>query len=475
MEYLTVRETSEKWGMSIRMVNYYLNTGRIEGAVRKKSEWLIPYTAKSPLDTRKKADTKKSTKRKRNVNKCYMPLIASPCPGSFHEFEHSLADEEERQITRALWHYFRNEEKECCTVSEQCFNSESVQIRLAARLVHAMATVQEGDPAAVLADFNAIALENKKTSDPSAKLYTLVTEGFVSVFFHSESADLSVLRDKISLCQAGIQYYVIYAAAHELYLRREYQRAMGMAGNNFPIASIYLNLVLCMICMNLKDDEHADAAFMRAWNIALPEHYIHPFIEHHGLLQGQIERSLREQYPDAEIGVLHEWEGIKYLVDTLALSHRGQAPSYDDYPEALCEMAETYIKDKKPALVAVCFDQLDHVGHKSGHDTQEYYNCLHTLDGYIGRIIQAIKDAGIWDDTIIMLTADHGGINKGHGGITLEEVEIPFIIAGKNIKQSGEFQESMMQFDTAATIAYVFRLEQPQVWTGRPMKQVFKK
>ena len=55
MEYLTVRETSEKWGMSIRMVNYYLNTGRIEGAVRKKSEWLIPYTAKSPLDTRKKS------------------------------------------------------------------------------------------------------------------------------------------------------------------------------------------------------------------------------------------------------------------------------------------------------------------------------------------------------------------------------------------------------------------------------------
>ena len=108
-----------------------------------------------------------------------------------------------------------------------------------------MATVQDGDP------------ENKKTSDPSAKLYTLVTEGFVSVFFHSESADLSVLRDKISLCQAGIQYYVIYAAAHDLYLRREYQRAMGMAesalmmaGNNFPIASIYLNLVLCMICMN---------------------------------------------------------------------------------------------------------------------------------------------------------------------------------------------------------------------------------
>ena len=30
MEYLTVRETSEKWGMSIRMVNYYLNTGALQ-------------------------------------------------------------------------------------------------------------------------------------------------------------------------------------------------------------------------------------------------------------------------------------------------------------------------------------------------------------------------------------------------------------------------------------------------------------
>lgn len=184
---------------------------------------------------------------------------------------------------------------------------------------------------------------------------------------------------------------------------------------------------------------------------------------------------MREQYPEAEIGVLYEWEGIKYLVDTLSLSHYAQAPSYDEYPEALCGMAERYIKDKKPALVAVCFDQLDHAGHKLGHDTEGYYACLNTLDGYIGRIMQAIKDAGIWDDTIIMLTADHGGIRKGHGGITLQEMEIPFVIAGKNIKPIGEFEESMMQFDTAATIAYVFKLEQPQVWIGRPMKHVFKK
>ena len=60
------------------------------------------------------------------------------------------------------------------------------------------------------------------------------------------------------------------------------EAALMMAGNNFPDCKYLLkSCPFCMICMNLKDDEHADAAFMRAWNIALPEHYIHPFIEHH--------------------------------------------------------------------------------------------------------------------------------------------------------------------------------------------------
>ena len=63
---------------------------------------------------------------------------------------------------------------------------------------------------------------------------------------------------------------------------------------------------------------------------------------------------MRQQYPEAETGCLYEWEGIKYLVDTLALSYHAQAPDYDKCPTALCEMAEKYIKDKKPAMLAVC-------------------------------------------------------------------------------------------------------------------------
>lgn len=81
----------------------------------------------------------------------------------------------------------------------------------------------------------------------------------------------------------------------------------------------------------------------------------------------------------------------------------------------------------------------------------------------------------MWDDTIFIITSDHGGIEKNHGGITMQEMETPFVIFGKGIKSEGkEFRESMMQFDVASTIAYALGLEQPQVWIGRPMVQVFE-
>lgn len=54
MEYLTVKEAGEKWGITARMVNYYCSAGRIKGAVKKGNLWLVPESAKKPTDAREK-------------------------------------------------------------------------------------------------------------------------------------------------------------------------------------------------------------------------------------------------------------------------------------------------------------------------------------------------------------------------------------------------------------------------------------
>lgn len=185
-------------------------------------------------------------------------------------------------------------------------------------------------------------------------------------------------------------------------------------------------------------------------------------------------QQLKDQYPDSEIGCLYEWDGIKYLVDTLSLNYFEQTPeSGNNTNKITCEMAEKYIKDKKPDLFAIIFDEPDHVGHVIGHNTDAYYEKIKELDELIGKLIQATKDAGFFEETVFIITSDHGGINKDHGKQSLQELETPFVIYGNGIREKGEFQESMMQFDVASTIASIFGLKQPQVWIGRPIRQIF--
>lgn len=52
MEYLTVKEVAEKWGISGRRVNLLCNAGRIIGAEKKGFMWLIPKNAVKPTDLR---------------------------------------------------------------------------------------------------------------------------------------------------------------------------------------------------------------------------------------------------------------------------------------------------------------------------------------------------------------------------------------------------------------------------------------
>ncbi len=52
MEYLTVKEIDEKWGISGRRVNLLCNEGRIEGTEKKGFMWLIPKDAEKPADLR---------------------------------------------------------------------------------------------------------------------------------------------------------------------------------------------------------------------------------------------------------------------------------------------------------------------------------------------------------------------------------------------------------------------------------------
>ena len=49
MDYITLKEAAEKWGVTPRRVNYYCAGGSIPG-VKMATVWLIPKDAKKPID-----------------------------------------------------------------------------------------------------------------------------------------------------------------------------------------------------------------------------------------------------------------------------------------------------------------------------------------------------------------------------------------------------------------------------------------
>lgn len=63
MDYMTLKEAAEKWGVTARWINYYCTAGRIPGAVKMATIWLIPKTAEKPIDGRTKEEREISMKK----------------------------------------------------------------------------------------------------------------------------------------------------------------------------------------------------------------------------------------------------------------------------------------------------------------------------------------------------------------------------------------------------------------------------
>jgi len=52
VDYMTVRQTAEKWDTNMRQIQKYLQNNRIPGAIKPGHDWLIPKDAQKPADGR---------------------------------------------------------------------------------------------------------------------------------------------------------------------------------------------------------------------------------------------------------------------------------------------------------------------------------------------------------------------------------------------------------------------------------------
>ena len=54
MDYITIKEASDRWGLSVRRIQTLCSEEQIAGAIRFSGVWAIPNIAEKPVDHRVK-------------------------------------------------------------------------------------------------------------------------------------------------------------------------------------------------------------------------------------------------------------------------------------------------------------------------------------------------------------------------------------------------------------------------------------
>ncbi len=133
---------------------------------------------------------------------------------------------------------------------------------------------------------------------------------------------------------------------------------------------------------------------------------------------------------------------------------------------------------QKWPLTFVHFREADENGHRKGWMGPEYLEAIRTIDKAIGAIVETIEKNGGFEKTAILISADHGGSNRGHYRWSdpekVENVTIPWICVGPGVPAGLKIDRVIHTFDTAPTALALLGLGAPAGIDGKAAEEVLR-
>ena len=107
---------------------------------------------------------------------------------------------------------------------------------------------------------------------------------------------------------------------------------------------------------------------------------------------------------------------------------------------------------------------------------QAYHACVSFIDAQLGLVLDALKKNGLWEETVVVFTSDHGYHLGDHfiwGKVTLFDVgaRVPFIVRAPGLSKSGATSEAMVELiDVYPTLADLAGLKAPDHLQGASLR-----
>ena len=123
-------------------------------------------------------------------------------------------------------------------------------------------------------------------------------------------------------------------------------------------------------------------------------------------------------------------------------------------------------------LLFIHFPTPDWMGHVYGWGSPEQLSVIRRADEAIGLILAELDARSLRGETLIIITADHGGHDTTHGSSIPVDMTIPWIASGPGV-QPKVLSTQVHTYDTAATAAFMLGLPIPPEWDGVPVYEAF--
>jgi hypothetical protein len=168
---------------------------------------------------------------------------------------------------------------------------------------------------------------------------------------------------------------------------------------------------------------------------------------------------VREVRPDAYLSSFVSWQFINFVILESAQADAAFAPLVPTSIEAdlaVTEAVVDHLAEHTPDVVFVHLDEVDHQGHVAGFSATvpEYLAAIETVDAQIGEMLDAIRarDTYATEDWLVVVTTDHGGLDRGHGGQSAQERTIFLIASGSSVRSGQVISPGPGQTAVPATV-----------------------
>ncbi|MDR7483455.1 MAG: alkaline phosphatase family protein [Armatimonadota bacterium] len=148
---------------------------------------------------------------------------------------------------------------------------------------------------------------------------------------------------------------------------------------------------------------------------------------------------------------------------------------YPRYRQAdVVEEAAAVFAAQRPALLFVHVADPDDAGHRFGWMGPEYLQVIAGIPALVERLLRALDAGGAGSESLLLVTADHGGHGRIHGTSRPEDVTIPWLAFGGAARPGVAIEREIVTYDTAATVLAALGLPAPGDWQGRPVREALR-